>query len=62
MRWCLSESREMPSRVSSSDVALCLHDEKRAYSQETIGMEGCWTYFSRKDLMMSLADDMLTLI
>ena len=22
----------------------------------------CWTYFSRRDLMMSLADDMLTLI
>ena len=30
MRWCLSESKEMPSRVSSSDVAFCLDEEERA--------------------------------
>ncbi len=64
MRWCLRESREMPSRVSSSDPVLCLAREVG----RAVRLGNRWearlgrTYFSRRDFMMSLADDMLPLI
>ena len=63
MRWCLTDSREMPSRVSSSDVVFCLDKTVRTMRSGNCWEEGAGeAYFSRRDFMMSLADDMLTLI
>ena len=58
--WCLRDSKEIPSRVSSTDVVLCLQHPDLC--QSSVQFSGRDTHFSRRVFTTSLAADILTLI